>query len=126
MNKYNIKVKLDFIVTDEDIDDIMATALEGGINYWCDKATVVGDYLGEFASEQIARGGTLKLHDAEENKNHLLTRDGILIGIKKAIEENYFANYGWFNGNELDTCNIDAEVADVIIQFAIFDDVVYG
>ena len=126
MDKYSIEVNLNITVTSEDIDDIMATAREGGINYWCDKATVVGNYLGEFASEQIARGGTLKLHDAEENKNHLLTRDGLLKGIKMAIENNYFTDYGWHNGKELDTCNVDAEVADVIIQLAIFGDVVYG
>ncbi len=53
----NINYKVEF--DNECIDDIMATALEGGITYWCDDAEVVGDYLGEYASEQISRGGTL-------------------------------------------------------------------
>ena len=43
----------------------MATALDGGITYWCNKAEVIGGYLGEYASDQISRGGKLKLYDYE-------------------------------------------------------------
>lgn len=113
-------------VTAEDIDDIMCSALEGGINYWCCKAEVVGDYLGEYASEQISRGGTLKLHDAEEDEVYELTLEKFLNGIELAIQHNYFTEYSWCNGTELDTCQVDAEVADCIIQLALFDDVIYG
>ena len=31
------------IVTEEDIDDIMCSALEGGITYWCNAAKVLED-----------------------------------------------------------------------------------
>ena len=126
METFKITATINVKVTAEDIDDIMATALEGGINYWCNKANVHGQYLGEYASEQISRGGTLKLHDMEENRNHLLTRNGLLKGIAKAIEGGYYADYNWHNGSEIDTCQVDAEVADVIIQLALFDDVIYG
>lgn len=37
----NINYKVEF--DNECIDDIMATALEGGITYWCDDAEVVGE-----------------------------------------------------------------------------------
>lgn len=57
-----VSVTLEIALTQEDIDDIMCGALEGGITYWCDEAKVVGDYLGEYGSEQIARGGKLRLH----------------------------------------------------------------
>ena len=113
-------------VTEEDIDNIMASALEGGICYWCCCAEVVGEYLGEFASEQISRGGILKLHDSEEDEVYELTRDKLLKGIKKAYEDNYYVEYEWCNGKELDCCQIDAEVADAIVQLALFDDVIYG
>lgn len=56
-----VSVTLEIVLTQEDIDDIMCGALEGGITYWCDEAKVVGDYLGEYGSEQIARGGKLRL-----------------------------------------------------------------
>ena len=51
--------------TGQDVDDIMVSALEGGICYWCDRVTVEGQYLGKYASEQISRGGTLKVHVTE-------------------------------------------------------------
>ena len=121
-----IEIRKRIKVTNEDIDDIMATALEGGINYWCDKVAVVDKHLGEFASEQISRNGKLKLYDAEEDETYELTLDKLLNGIRKAIEHDYFVDYGWFSGNGIDTCMVDAEVADVIIQLALFDDVIYG
>lgn len=49
-----VQVVLQIVVTGEDIDDIMASALEGGITYWCDRAKVDGNSLGEYASEQIS------------------------------------------------------------------------
>lgn len=53
-----LEVKFNVEVTNQDIDDIMCTALEGGITYWCRRAEVVGGkYLGEYAHEQISRGG---------------------------------------------------------------------
>ena len=55
MDTVVLKLELEVVVTQEDIDDIMAGALEGGINYWCGEAEVVGNYLGEYASEQISR-----------------------------------------------------------------------
>ena len=65
--KHGISVVLNFLISNEDIDDIMSAALDGGITYWCGKAEVVGDYLGEYASEQISRRGALKLFDLESD-----------------------------------------------------------
>lgn len=53
-----IKAEISVRISTEDIDDIVTTALEGGICYWCRRAEVKGKYLGEFASEQISRGAT--------------------------------------------------------------------
>lgn len=126
MELITIFPKMSVKITQQDIDDIMVSALEGGINYWCCKAEVVGDYLGEYASEQISRGGTLKLYDAEEDDVYELTLDKFIKGITKAINDGYFTHYDWYSRTEIDTCNVDAEVADVIIQLALFDDVIFG
>ena len=125
-NKFEMEIKTTLTVTEEDIDDIMVSALEGGITYWCGKAKVVGEYLGEFASEQIARNGKLLLYDMVEDAEYELSREDLLKGIKMAVEEGYYDNYGWCDGHHLDTCQIDAEVADVIIQLALFEEVIYG
>lgn len=124
--EYTINVERKIKVTDQDIDDIITTAFEGGINYWCCKAEVVGDYLGEFASEQISRGGTVRLYDSVEDAVYDLTLENFMEGLTKAIEDNWYDEYGWYDGDSIDTCNVDADVADTIIQLALFDDVIYG
>ena len=126
MENYNIEVNKKYTVTPQDIDDIMVTVLEGGINYWCRKAEVVGEYLGEYASDQISRGGSLILYDAESSDNWELNLEKLLDGIQKAIEDNWFSDYDWYVDGELDCCQIDAEVADTIVQLALFDDIVFG
>lgn len=126
MNTYNVEINKKYEITSQDIDDIMVTALEGGIAYWCRKAKVVGDYLGEYASDQISRGGSLILYDAESSDHWELDLEKLLHGIEKAIEDNWFDDYDWYVDGKLDCCQIDAEVADTIVQLALFDDIVFG
>ena len=84
--KYSVSAIINFVVSDEDIDDIMSAALDGGITYWCCKAEVVGEYLGEYASEQISCGGTLRLYDVEDGTVSELTLDKFLNGLRLWIE----------------------------------------
>ena len=131
MTYWMLTIKKEIKVTQQDIDDIMVSALEGGITYWADACKVIGDYLGEYASEQISRGGELKIHtsepfDEDETEWYTLTREKLLRGIKKAYEEGYYADYEWCDGKAIDCCQVDAEVADAIVQLALFDEVVYG
>lgn len=123
-----VQVVLQIVVTQEDIDDIMVSALEGGINYWCGKTEVDGKYLGEYASEQISRGGTLILHDTEEGRKELLTKEKLLQGIKMYAEQPNSSDIFEVIDHELhiDCGMVDAEVADAIIQYAIFAEIFYG
>jgi len=129
-NKSNesIKMELEVILENEDIDDIMVSALEGGINYWCDDAAVIGEYLGEYGSDQISRGGQLKLHDNEDNQDYILTREKFVEGFKRYLKEPGATDILEFYDRKLkvDCGQVDAEVADSIIQYALFDDVIYG
>lgn len=128
MEPMALKVELEIVVTQEDIDDIIAGALEGGINYWCNEAKVVGDYLGEYASEQISRGGQLLLNDFEEEETYTLDKEKFLTGLKMYLENPhpYEILEEIDNKLGLDTCNADATVCDMIIQYALFGDVIYG
>ena len=45
---------------------------------------------------------------------------------EKAIEENWYPEYEWFEDGRLETSQIDAEVSDVIVQLALFDEIVFG
>ena len=110
-------------VTDENIDDIMCAALEGGICYWCSEAKVSGEYLGEYGHEQISRGGELLLYDFEEGKTHTLNRKKFLLGVQLFIKNK---NINYINNGQIDTTMIDGSCADTIIQYAIFGDVIYA
>lgn len=101
-------------VTDEEIDDIMTTALEGGITYWCDQAITDVDLEDNYLSEMLTKGATIKLHDAEEDKWHELTLEKLL----KAMGETYFI-VDMYDAE-------DAEDADQVVQHAIFGEAIYG
>ena len=120
---FTIHPQIKINLTRQDIDDIMTTALEGGICYWCREAEVVGEYLGEYASEQISRGGTLVLHDAESSDKWELTLEKFLDGIKLNFEDGCSVQV---DDGRIDTCDIDAGEADYIIQFALFGKVMFG
>lgn len=125
MKTFNIEIKMNVELTQEDIDDIVCTALEGGISYWCRKAEVVGEYLGEYASDQISRGGTLKLYDAEDDEIYELTLEKLLYGFELWVMGGY-DTYGAVCNEEVDTGEIDAEKADQILQLALFDEIIFG
>lgn len=118
-----LTINFDIIYRNQDIDDIICTALEGGINYWCDCVEVEGEYLGEYASEQISRGGTLTFHDSEKPYQYKLTLDKFIKGLKTFIRERGLdAIYDL----DIETFDIDADDADAIIQYALFDEIIYG
>lgn len=122
----HLEVKVAVELTRENIDDIMCGALEGGITHWCSGADVVeDDYYGEYASEQISRGGSLRLYDSEEDKTYILDLAKFISGFKIWFSKGYDV-YGAVKSGEIDCCNIDAEVADAIVQCAVFGDIVYG
>lgn len=122
--KHGVSTAICFVVSDEDIDDIMSAALDGGITYWCGRAEVVGEYLGEYASEQISRGGTLKLYDIEDGSVSELTLDKFLNGLRLWIENE--RAFELTRAGQLDVGQIDAPAADTILQYALFNDMIFG
>ena len=106
--------------TQQDIDDLMSMALDGGITYWCRRADVnETQYYGDYASDQISRGGSLTLYDAESDEKWVLTLDKLMHGLFLALadKEMHISS---------DPDEWDAADADTIIQFALFDEVVFG
>lgn len=132
MKQYRIETeKGNVIVTSKDIDDIMCTSLEGGVTaMWSDKVDVVDEYLGEYAHEQISRGGSLIFTDIENGDRFMLTRGMLLDGIKTYINE--FSNIPFLEKGKvkgtytIDCGQLDAYEADMIVQYALFDEQVYG
>lgn len=123
-----IKVELEVELTQEDIDDIMCGALEGGIFYWARRVELIGDFLGEYMSEQISRGGKLIIYDRESEDKYELDlekfKKGVMMWVANPVGCNCLEQV---DGKlRFDCCNADAVVCDAIIQYALFGDVIYG
>ena len=126
-----IKVTTTHTFSKEDISDLIVTALEGGINYWCRKAVIKKDTEGNYfnvlpedqdkvvyASDAISYGGTLILYDAESPDKWELNLENVQKGIKMHCEKRNIAPAGLMD-------NYDAEDADCIVQYAVFNEVVF-
>lgn len=121
---FDIEAQVHINISAQTIDDIMCTALEGGITGWCCRAKVVGKRLGEYAHEQISRGGSLMLYDAESTDKWELDREKFLRGLRLWMEDG--DGICALNEGEVDAAFVDAEAADLIIQYALFGEPVFG
>lgn len=120
--EYVVPIMTTVCLSGEDIDDIVGIALDGAISYWCSEANVVGEYLGKYTSEQISRGGTLILQDAEEDTQYELDLEKFLKGFQM-----YLTQYSIpIDDHHPDLGDFDACAADSVIQLAIFGEIIYG
>ena len=86
-----------------------------------------GRYLGEYASEQISRGGELELYEIEEETYRSLTLENFKIGLLKYFSEDYMPVARRHDGTwGVDPGMIDEIAADEIIQYALFEEIVYS
>jgi hypothetical protein len=119
-------------VSEQDVIDLIVTAVEGGINYWCPaikiKVGVCSDFTtrSERLADVILKGSTLLLAvDEDETGNeedfhwHELDKAKLQVGFDK-----FFARA--HDKVRLDPGDWDVEVADGIIQMSIFGDIVYA
>lgn len=112
----------DLSLLDKDLDDIMCTALEGGISYWVASALPKDtDYKGkDYAHEVISAGGILVIKE-DTGEEYELDREKLLKGI-----ELYLDYAGYDTKDKINTGDIDADGADCIIQFALFGEITYS
>lgn len=134
MSDMKLRLNKEVAVTEENVVDLMVTALEGGIGYWCEldcsgpewENPERNESISERAAHILLGGGSLTLIDNEDDEEVFeLTLEKLLTGFTKWVEEGYDKE-GVVDGTELDMCNCDADCADGIVQFALFDDIVYG
>jgi hypothetical protein len=115
------------IITERDIEGIMVGAIEGGINYWADINRVSVDWANKPKEEPVSTWATKLLLDGksvhflneEEPSENIepLTLTRLLAGIRKNAEKRPF---------DADLENGDAITCDCIVQYAVFNELVYG
>ena len=133
-----LKVEVSYKFSPQEIADLMVTALEGGINYWCGKARMMvssqssKDLFPRFegvlacddnnvlcASDVIAYGGKLVLRDIEDpTEVWVLDSEKMLKGIGMYCSENNISPSELMD-------DYDADTADAIVQYGLFNELVY-
>jgi uncharacterized protein YtpQ (UPF0354 family) len=114
------KILIALEVSDEVITDIIDGAEGGGINYWASRSINDSD------------NRTLTITDREDNKTVTITYDQIVNAISDLVNRRVSISTHITDAITSDLasedygCHMDAECYDVIIQVALFGDVVYG
>ena len=127
MKKYEVKPT--FSYSDEDMVNIISSAVYD-IDYWSviDNGTEEWDNARSETPEDftfedlmyhiLKNGERIIIWDAEDDEESWeLTLDKLLNGIKLAIQNKYW-------DGDIDT--IDGEIGDIIFQYALFDEIVFG
>ena len=129
----NLKVELD----DEFFDDIICTMFEGGSNYWIDFIKIDHPYgkkpLGvlnvTWAADALNRGGSIFISSLEEKQvKHKLTKQILIAGIQMWVDERPDSICTTHHNKKItiDAGVIDAHDADMILQYALFKEVIFG
>ena len=113
-------------LTDEDILDIMCAAL-GSIGYWCRSIEPVGSRSDESVPDVIL-DGTVVVKTVDDATVYELTREKLLNGIVDYLNSESCHLEISREGNKIsfDIGQVDDEVSDCMLQYALFGEVVYG
>lgn len=108
------------IMNDEALDNILCAALEDEISCLCMKVEPIdesGDvtrYRGEYACEELRRGGRLRLYDRESNEIWTLDRQMFVAGASRYAQEHpKHTRPGKGGAVQLNDSDIDAVAADI-------------
>ena len=137
-------------ITKEDVVDILSSAMDG-IGYWGRivpnseqyketkkwiRENEEPDYeicYEEVIAQMLFDGKSVTVQEIEDDKESWLSLSNLSYGIRKAFQGGYYSDYNWLvpdgdgsNKWHLEPDQIDAEVADVIIQLSVLGEIVYG
>jgi hypothetical protein len=106
-------------VSSQQIADLVITAFEGGITYWCESCDCGSAYQ-KPATYDGPFEWTLKLHDEDDDVT--LTPEKIQTGLQKLADD--FPTI--FNRCTDEDGDYDGDDADIFMQLCLFGEVVYG
>lgn len=114
-----------FTLTDQMADDIITTAIEGGIQYWAE----VQSYRWDGQPAEIGTIATVIDHIEDNGKVLTIDRAVVRRGWRKLFTPEWKHlrdHYGEINIDPDGDHDIDSSGADNIVQLGLFGDVVYG
>jgi len=126
-------------VTDEQFESLLTSGLEGGCNHWLTgNSNDIREESKKFYNKelnvqnQIMLGGSLNCYDLEMPDSFLgtLTLDKVKKALKamsegKDLKGKENKHLKWHFKNFINE-NDDAETADVVIQIAVMEEIVFG
>lgn len=123
MSKQDVvgKVSVPFEITKEYVEDVICTCFEGGSTYWIDKVTCDKCLPGKYYSEYITNDEIIII--VADGKEYPLDLDLFIKGLRRYIK---FCIKNGREVNVFDTSDMDADICDSILQFALFGDIIYG
>lgn len=125
--KYTMKIELEVHYDDQFLEDIITIALEGGSNYWID---YIKDEKNEkpkdvptsiWVFDQLKKDKVIIIC-MENDERAFLNIKKLKWGVKK-----YFSDSNkLIGGLTLDAGDYDTDMADCVLQYAVFGVLVYG
>lgn len=129
----NLKVKIEKEIPMEVLENVFVTALEGGSNYWYTiseeaykmvKRTITGEAFSTSLFKCVCeRGMVIPINDAEDDEEVLGYLD--FSKFPERLEKMYANGDGWSMEEELNDEG-DANSSDVVFQYLVMGDLVYG
>lgn len=101
----------------EFIESVASASLSAPM--WIDEVEAVGEHQGVYLSEHIANGGTIRIHDCEEDEWHTVTSKQFVAAIGKYIQM-------LFVDESLSDCYLDDATAEIVFQLAVFGELTYA
>ena len=120
-------IKYDIELTPKERQDLFITALEGGIDYWARQVSVKpsGSYVEAVIaidSDDARDYGTNDEFLVEGTTNRFHIDDWFMqMGLDRLVRSRYQHHV-----TDVINDNADATTADVIVQMALFGDIIYG
>jgi hypothetical protein len=123
------KAMIEKEVTEKDIETIIVNGFEGGIKYWAGLDVYYSEDVfncpkdepwSTWCTKLLIEGKSVKLYDVEgteDDNNWILTLDKIINGYKLNCIK---------RPHDSDLENGDATTSDSIIQYALFNEIVFG
>jgi len=131
-----IPIILDVELDDEFFDGIICTAFEGGSNYWIDYIDIdhpdgnkpKGVPNSTWAAEALSKDGSVSIYPFDDKSNYQLTEQKLIAGVQMWADKHpdHVCIIHKDGNVTIEDGDIDANEADSILQYALFEKLVFG